>query len=159
MIHLPSENTSSSCWSGIAPLRYGAAMDDRATLSTPARVLIVEDELFVALDIEQMVEDLGAESLGIARDAEEAIQLAFEKKPEVILMDVNLGAGRTGTEAAQAILARLPCRVVFITAYRDPSNLERMRQITGEPVLTKPVDQERLRAVLNRTPSPGRLCD
>ncbi|MDB5652264.1 MAG: hypothetical protein JWL62_3784 [Hyphomicrobiales bacterium] len=153
IIRLPSETTSISCWPGIAPPRYLVATDDRETLSTPTRVLIVEDELFVALDIEQTLEDLGAESLGIARDAEEAIQLAFEMKPEVILMDVNLGAGRTGTEAAQAILARLPCRVVFVTAYRDVSNLERMRQVSREPILTKPVDREQLRAVLSRPSS------
>ena len=112
------------------------------------RVLIVEDELFVALDIEQMAEDLGCHAIGIARNAHQAVELAIKYKPEVVLMDVNLGPGKSGTDAAREILAQISCRIVFITAYADPANLALMGEVSAAPVLNKPVALAQLRGAL-----------
>lgn len=130
---------------------FQSTSDDQDTgVGRGARVLIVEDELFVAMDMEQMVEDLGAECLGTARDAAEALGLAAQTRIDLVLMDVNLGPGMSGTEAAREILALQDCRVVFVTAYRDPANLARMREVSREPILNKPVSIDKLRSILRQ---------
>lgn len=99
------------------------------------RVLIVEDEFMVALELESVLEDLGYQVVGIASDSTTASQLA-ELSPDVALVDFNLGDGPTGGLVGQQ-LGKLGISVVFTTA--NPALLG-----TGVPgtvgVLSKPYD-------------------
>lgn len=79
-----------------------------------ARVLIVEDEMLVAMDMEAVIEDLGFEPIGIAADSREARKLGA-LQPDVALVDLNLRDGLTGPEVGRH-LARLGIQVVFVTA-------------------------------------------
>ena len=103
------------------------------------RVLVVEDEIFVAVEIEYVVSELGYEPVGIASDARTALDLAA--KAEVALVDVNLRDGRTGPEIGRT-LAQNGVTVLFLTA--NPSQLE-----GGVPgtigVLPKPVGEDELK--------------
>lgn len=84
-----------------------------------ARVLVVEDEYFVALDLEGVLSDEGHVVVGIATDADEAVRLAEREKPDLVLMDVRLARGSDGIAAAISIRQRVGVPCVFLTAHAD----------------------------------------
>ena len=83
-------------------------------VTMPAKVLIVEDEMIVAMEMEAVVEDLGHEPIGIAPDANTAVRLA-QKRPDIALVDLHLRDGLTGSEIGQQ-LAESGIAVIFATA-------------------------------------------
>lgn len=104
------------------------------------KILVVEDEIFVAVEIETVVSELGHHPVGIAADAASALTLADEA--EVALVDLNLRDGPTGHQIGRTLAEQFGVSVVFITA--NPSQLG-----DGVPgtlgVLTKPVMEDDLR--------------
>lgn len=109
------------------------------------RVLVVEDELIIAWQLALMVEDMGYEVCGTATDEAEAVRLALEAWPDVVLMDVQLAGDGDGIRAAATIRAALRLPVVFCTAYAaDPSSRARMAAAGAAGVLSKPVLAEAL---------------
>jgi DNA-directed RNA polymerase specialized sigma24 family protein/CheY-like chemotaxis protein len=88
-------------------------------------VLIIEDETFIAMDLESLVESLGHRVLGVARTHKEAVTLAGKKKPGLILADIQLADGSSGLEAVNDLLRTFEVPVIFITAYPE-------RFLTGE---------------------------
>jgi CheY-like chemotaxis protein len=103
-----------------------------------ARVLIIEDEPIIALDIQDLVERCGHSVVGIATSEAEAVELAHAERPGLVLADINLGAGGDGTSAVARILRDAPAPVIFVTAHPE-------RLLTGEAVepafvITKPFD-------------------
>jgi DNA-directed RNA polymerase specialized sigma24 family protein len=82
-------------------------------------VLIIEDETFIAMDIEALVESLGHNVIGIARTHSEAIALARQKRPGLILADIQLADGSSGLDAVNELLGTLEVPVIFITAYPE----------------------------------------
>jgi CheY-like chemotaxis protein len=127
----------------------GSPVPDR---SAPLRVLIVEDEVMIAMTLESMVEDFGHEVGAVVSTGEEAISQALVVKPDVILMDVNLGAGIDGVEAARRTRQALDARIVFVTAYADAATMARMHAaIPDALVVNKPFDSESLRRAIQGT--------
>ena len=88
-------------------------------------VLIIEDEAFIAPDLEALVESLGHRVLGVARTHAEAVALARKKKPGLILADIQLADGSSGLDAVNELLRSFEVPVIFITAYPE-------RFLTGE---------------------------
>ena len=88
-------------------------------------VLIIEDETFIAMDLETLVESLGHRVLGIARTHTEAMALARKKAPGLILADIQLADGSSGLDAVNELLKTFEVPVIFITAYPE-------RFLTGE---------------------------
>jgi len=82
-------------------------------------VLIIEDETFIAMDIEALVESLGHTVTGIARTHNEALALARKKRPGLILADIQLADGSSGLDAVNELLGQLEVPVIFITAYPE----------------------------------------
>ena len=82
-------------------------------------VLIIEDETFIAMDIEALVESLGHNVIGIARTHSEALALAKQKRPGLILADIQLADGSSGLDAVNELLATFEVPVIFITAYPE----------------------------------------
>ncbi len=82
-------------------------------------VLIIEDETFIAMDIEALVESLGHKVTGIARTHAEAVSLARQKRPGLILADIQLADGSSGLDAVNELLASFEVPVIFITAYPE----------------------------------------
>ena len=104
------------------------------------RALIVEDELMIALDLEDAMSALGFDICGLASTADTARSLAMDHQPDVVLMDVNLDGGREGIEAGRWLREVCDVPIVFVTAYCDEGTIERIReQVPGAPVLAKPV--------------------
>jgi DNA-directed RNA polymerase specialized sigma24 family protein len=88
-------------------------------------VLIIEDETFIAMDLEGLVKNLGHRVIGVARTHSDAIALAKNRKPGLILADIQLADGSSGLEAVNELLRTFEVPVVFITAYPE-------RFLTGE---------------------------
>jgi len=82
-------------------------------------VLIIEDETFIAMDIEALVESLGHRVIGIARTHAEAVALAKQKAPGLILADIQLADGSSGLDAVNELLLSFEVPVIFITAYPE----------------------------------------
>ena len=82
-------------------------------------VLIIEDETLIAIELEQLIENLGHTSIGVARTHTEAITLASSKQPGLILADIQLADGSSGLEAVKELLLSFEAPVVFITAYPE----------------------------------------
>jgi DNA-directed RNA polymerase specialized sigma24 family protein/CheY-like chemotaxis protein len=88
-------------------------------------VLIIEDETFIAMDLESLVKNLGHNVIGVARTHTDAIALAKSKRPGLILADIQLADGSSGLDAVNELLKSFEVPVVFITAYPE-------RFLTGE---------------------------
>ncbi len=111
-------------------------------------VLIIEDEPFIALDLQTLVEDLGHRVVDVARTHREAVAALETLKPGLILADIQLADGSSGLDAVNEILGTLEVPVVFITAYPE-------RFLTGdrpEPafLITKPFLIETVKAVISQ---------
>jgi two-component system, response regulator PdtaR len=103
----------------------------------PARIMIVEDEMLVAFELEAILEDLGHAPVGIAPDMASALLLA-DAQPDLALVDLNLRDGLTGPQIGEALSTKYKCAVLFITA--NPRILgDGIAGTIG--VLTKPADQ------------------
>ena len=94
-----------------------------------ARILIVEDEPIVAADLREQLTQFGYSVEGLARSGEEALRLATELLPDLVLMDVRLQGAMDGTEAAREIQRKTGTPVVYLTAFpgvfiRDPSRMQ-----------------------------------
>lgn len=110
----------------ISTLRYlidEAGRELAAEIATD--VLIIEDEAFIAMDIESLVRNLGHNVIGIARTHADAIKIAARQQPGLILADIQLADGSSGLDAVRDLLKSLEVPVVFITAYPE-------RFLTGE---------------------------
>jgi DNA-directed RNA polymerase specialized sigma24 family protein/CheY-like chemotaxis protein len=111
-------------------------------------VLIIEDEPFIALDLQTLVEELGHHVIGIARTHKEAVRTIETKTPGLILADIQLADGSSGLEAVNQILGNMEVPVIFITAYPE-------RFLTGQPpepafLITKPFGVDSLKAVISQ---------
>ena len=111
--------------------------------------LIVEDELFVALDLEDAMVEMGFYVCGVAPTQDRAYSLAASEQPDVVLMDVCLQGGQEGIEAARCLREACRAEVVFVTGHTDRATLERINEeVPGAPVLTKPISHARLAEVV-----------
>src|SRR3954464_12747920 len=88
-------------------------------------VLIIEDETFIAMDLEGLVKNLGHNVIGVARTHSAAVTLAKTKRPGLILADIQLADGSSGLDAVNELLKTFEVPVIFITAYPE-------RFLTGE---------------------------
>lgn len=102
-----------------------ASAQEELARQAPARVLVIEDEPVIALHIAEIVREAGHEVIGIATRKSEAVALAAEHRPGLVLADIQLDDGSTGIEAAQEILQSLDVPVIFVTAFPE-------RLLTGE---------------------------
>ena len=111
-------------------------------------VLIIEDEMLIALDLEQLVENLGHRTIGIARTRAEAMTLAKVRRPGLILADIQLADGSSGLEAVNDLLNSFEVPVIFITAHPE-------RFLTGERpepafLIAKPYQQSTVSALVSQ---------
>ena len=89
------------------------------------RVLVVEDEFFLAVQIEEWLLNNGLEVVDVVHTADEAIAVADAERPDLVIMDIRLASETDGIAAALAILDRTGIRCIFATAYADAATRER----------------------------------
>lgn len=117
--------------------------------SIAGRVLIIEDEPIIAMDIESLVADQGHRVTGIARTRTEAVELGASDKPDLILADIRLADNSSGIDAVNDLLAQFgEMPVIFITAYPE-------RLLTGdrpEPafLISKPYKEDQVRSAVSQ---------
>ena len=114
----------------------------------PADILIIEDEPLTAAHLQELVQSLGHDVTGIARTQRDALKLAHDRKPDLILSDIQLADGSSGVEAVNEILGELEAPVIFVTGH--PEML-----LTGakpEPtfLIAKPFNAETVKAVIGQ---------
>ena len=133
--------------------------DDAAELITIAyremadgirgRIMVIEDEPLIALDIRNIVSDMGHAVTGIARTRAQAVELGRQTPPDLILADIQLADNSSGIDAVNELLADMPdVPVIFITAFPD-------RLLTGERpepafLITKPFSPEQVRSAVSQ---------
>ena len=158
MMNLVQTAARITIWAASAPTEQDDAAGEQrsgaATNAAALKVLIVEDEFFIALDIQAQVEALGHAVVGIAVSADQAIALTAREKPDVVLMDIRLSGPRDGIDAAIEIRQRSGLDIIFVTANTDPGTLERARSVNPLGVLQKPLTQPRLRNILAARAGP-----
>ena len=115
---------------------------------TRARVLIIEDEPIIAMDIEAIVRDLGHDVTGVAVTRDEAVASAMEERPGLVLADIQLADDSSGIDAVKDILAEFQVPVIFITAFPE-------RLLTGERpeptfLITKPFQRSTVKAAISQ---------
>ncbi|HYG33376.1 MAG TPA: response regulator [Clostridia bacterium] len=110
-------------------------------------ILVVEDETITAMDIEQSLRRKGYSVPGIACTGPEAIALAREFRPHLVLMDIRLKGEMDGITAARQIREEFNIPVVFLTAYADCATLQRAKSAEPFAYLLKPFEE----AVLSTT--------
>src|SRR4051812_34960318 len=115
-----------------------------------ARILIVEDESIVQLDLQNRLERLGYAVVGVASRGEEAIAKAVELGPDLVLMDVSLDGPMDGIEAARQIRAVRNTPVLYVTAYAAALEDGERKDIVG-PCLSKPFRTKELQSAIVRT--------
>jgi CheY-like chemotaxis protein len=114
------------------------------------KILIVEDEGLVALDIEDRTKGLGYDVVGIASTGAEAVDLAEKYSPDLIIMDVTLKGKIDGIEAARQIKKIInPC-LIFMTAHSDQNTLERINNVKPQGFITKPLNTSSLQSVIEK---------
>ncbi len=116
-------------------------------MSAPA-VLVVEDERIIAKGIEKQLKGLGYAVAGTASTGADAIRLADERRPDLILMDVNLGGEPDGIGAAEAIRAARDVPVVFLTAHSDGETLDRAKRSGPFGYVLKPYEDTELKVAI-----------
>lgn len=115
---------------------------------TRARVLIIEDEPIIAMDIETIVRDLGHDVTGVAVTRDEAVAAAMADRPGLVLADIQLADDSSGIDAVKDILAEFRVPVIFITAFPE-------RLLTGERpeptfLITKPFQRSTVKAAISQ---------
>jgi PAS domain S-box-containing protein len=108
------------------------------------RILIVEDESIVAIDLKKTLQNLNYEVIDIARTAEKAIKLSLEKVPDLILMDIMLEGEMTGIDAALEIRKHKDIPIIYLTAYANQSTLSQAKVTEPFGYILKPFDEKNL---------------
>ena len=113
-------------------------------------ILIIEDEPIIAMDLESIVEDLGHHVVGVARGRGQAVALAAERQPQLIMADIELEDGGSGIEAVNEILAAASKPVVFITAHPRAYLSASVNRPQPAFLLPKPFKPDSVRAAVSQ---------
>ncbi|MGP1385750.1 MAG: response regulator [Thainema sp.] len=112
--------------------------------TTVVRILIVEDEYILAINLQETLESMSYAVLDIADTAEDAIAKANELRPDLVLMDIRLRGEMDGIQAAEEIWNRLQIPVIYVTGHSDKSTVERATLTFPFGYILKPVREKEL---------------
>ena len=113
------------------------------------KVMVIEDEMIIAMDLKGIVQAMGHSVTGVARTHSAAIELAGAQRPDLILADIQLADGSSGVDAVNQLLAEMgDIPVIFITAFPE-------RLLTGERpepafLISKPYSEEQVRSAVSQ---------
>lgn len=118
------------------------------SLQPSTKVLIIEDEPIISLDLQSIVKEMGHSVAAIATTRDEAVRAARRTEPGLVLADIKLADGSSGIDAVRQILSEVQVPIVFITAYPE-------RLLTGERpeptfLVTKPFVPETVRVAVSQ---------
>lgn len=113
-----------------------------------SKILVVEDEGIVSIDIRYILRQIGYPATEVAFSAEEALQKIQRYHPDLVLMDIGLKGKLDGIEAAKILKEKYNIPVIFLTGYADKNTLTRSK--SAEPIgyIVKPIDENELKNIL-----------
>ncbi|MEW6719970.1 MAG: response regulator [Thermodesulfobacteriota bacterium] len=111
-------------------------------------VLIVEDEVINGMALADQIPCWGCRVVDLVTSGEDAIRLAEEHRPDIVLMDINIHGSIDGLDAARDIIGRLGIPVVFMTGYSDKETVRKAEALGPAGFLVKPLDPAQLKAIL-----------
>jgi DNA-binding NarL/FixJ family response regulator len=111
-------------------------------------VLIVEDEVLLAMEYEVILRDMGYSVLRAAFSGHDAVLLSSQYRPDIVLMDIKIDGSLNGINAARQIQEGLNIPVLFITGHADEETRKKAHEINPAGYLTKPLDEGELRETL-----------
>ena len=112
------------------------------------KILVVEDEALIAMDICEKLTDMGYEVVKTADNGADAIKYAEELKPDIVLMDIVIKGKMDGIEAAEIIWDTFRIPSLFLTAYNSDSVIQRARKFNPLDFLLKPFDDNELQQAI-----------
>lgn len=115
---------------------------------TPARIMIVEDNLLVAEDLKTTLIRLGYHVAAIAKSGEQALMAAEKQVLDMVLMDLQLGAGMNGIDTAAVLRKKYQYPVIFLTAYADEETIRRAKVVEPHGYIVKPFDEKELKSTI-----------
>lgn len=115
---------------------------------TEARILIVEDELIIASDLSDSLQSFGHAVVGVAKSGNEALSLAKETHPDLVMMDVVLQGEMDGIQVAEQLRSTLGVPVLYLSSYGDNDKLERAKRTKPHAYLIKPWSEGELQAAI-----------
>ncbi len=127
---------------------------------TAKKILVVDDDATTAIVMQLYLRNFGFHVPTIAKSASEAISMAKAERPDLVLMDIRLGGGLDGIDAAEVIIERIGIPVVYVTAYSDEATLERAQLSNPVGFINKPLREKDLKTTLrfaltgNNKPQP-----
>jgi PAS domain S-box-containing protein len=113
-----------------------------------AKILVVEDEVVIAMSLQRRLVSMGFDVVGICHNAEEGINMARKLRPDLILMDIMMPGELDGIAGAQTIKAELDIPVIFLTAYAEDQMIDKAKQIEPHGYLVKPIQDRELKAAV-----------
>ncbi|MEE8320455.1 MAG: response regulator [Gammaproteobacteria bacterium] len=115
---------------------------------TGEKILVVDDDQTTASVMCLYLENFGFGVIDIATTGDDAIEKAKSLKPDLVLMDVRLGKGLDGIDAADVIISRMNIPVIYVTAYADDDTLDRAQITNHSGFINKPLRETDLRTTI-----------
>ena len=119
------------------------------TAHTERRIVVVEDEAIVAMELEMQLQAIGYQVIARFARGEEAAERVPGLAPDVVLMDIRLAGTMDGIEAARRIRETLDVPIVYLTAHSDDDTFSRARATDPVAYVLKPFDRRSLKAALD----------
>lgn len=108
------------------------------SMNSNKKILIVEDDMIISLVVENMVKELGYSVVGKAVSGEEAIKIAQEEQPDILLMDIRLKGDMDGIDTVAKIKESIDPKVIYLTGNSDRLNFERAKDTDFADLIVKP---------------------
>ena len=115
---------------------------------TQAKILVVEDDSIIALELEDRLQFLGYDVADVTASGENAVKRSAEMRPDLVLMDIRLRGNMDGVEAAAEIGSQLDIPVVYLTAHADDGTVQRAKMTAPYGYIIKPFDETELRTAI-----------
>jgi DNA-binding LytR/AlgR family response regulator len=119
--------------------------------STPAKILMVEDDMIIAADISMQLTKLGYEVIGISTRGEDALRTLESNRPDIILMDIVLSGKMNGIEIALIVLDKFRIPVIFLTSNADDATFQQAIKAKPYAFISKPFQKAELERTLKLT--------
>lgn len=113
-------------------------------MNDQVKIMIVEDETIVALDLSMRLQKEGYEVIGIASNSDDAIELFTEHKPDLVLMDINIKGKKDGIETARELKKIQEVPLIFLTAFSQNEYVARAKAVNPSAYLVKPFNNDSL---------------
>ena len=115
---------------------------------TKTRILVVEDERIIAMDIQDRLRRWGYDVPEIAASGEEALRKTERIQPNLVLMDIKLQGNMDGIEAAKEIQKRFSIPIIYVTAYADETTMSRVKATEPCGIILKPFGERELNSTI-----------